>query len=64
MFWPTRARVTQTRSRGLIGNIPEEAMKQTTDAVSGSESVPFRPGMNKTKQKTWRSNLKESPTSY
>ena len=60
VFWPTRARVTQTRSRGLTGNIAEEAMTQATDAVSGSESVPSRPGMNKTKQQTWRSNLMES----
>ena len=49
--WPTRARVTQTRSRGLTGNFAEEAIAQTTDAVnSGSESVSSRPGMNKSKQ--------------
>ena len=40
----------QTRLRGITGNIAEEAMTQITDAVSGSESVPSRPGMNKTKQ--------------
>ena len=49
--------MTQTRSRGLNGNIEEEAMTQTTDAVSGSESVPSRSGMNK--QQSWRSDLKE-----
>ena len=34
-------------------------MTQTTDAVSGSESVPSRLGMNKTKQQLL-SDLKES----
>ena len=43
--------MTQTRSRGLTGNLAEEAITQTTDAVdSGSESVSSRPGMNKSKQ--------------
>ena len=42
VFWPTRAIVTQTRSRGITGNIAEEAKTQTTDAVSGSESIPSR----------------------
>ena len=60
MFWPTRARVTQTRSRGLIENFAEEAITQTTDVVSGSESIPSRSRMNKTKQQLWRSDLKES----
>ena len=55
-----RAGVTQTRSKGLTGNIVEEAMTQTIDAVSGSEYVPSRLGMNKTKQQSWRSDLKES----
>ena len=52
--------MTQTRSRGLTGNIAEEAMTKTIDAVSGSESVPSKPGINKTKQQSWRSDLKES----
>ena len=44
--------MTQTRLRkGLSGNIAEETMTQTTDAVSGFESVPSRLRMNKTKQK-------------
>ena len=34
--------MTQTRSRGLTGNIAEEAMTQIIDAVSGSESVPSK----------------------
>ena len=51
VFWPTWARVTQTRSRGLTGKFAEEAITQTTDAVnSESESVSSRPGMNKSKQ--------------
>ena len=49
--------MTQTRSRRLI---EEEAITQTTDVVSGSESIPFRSRMNKTKQQLWRSDLKES----
>ena len=52
--------MTQTRSRGLTGNIAEEAMTQTIDTVSGSESVPSGLGMNKTKQQSWRNDLKES----
>ena len=40
--WPIRARVTQTRSKGITGNIVEEAKTQTTDAVSGYELVLFR----------------------
>ena len=60
MFWPTSARVTQTRSRGLIENFAKEAITQTTDVVSGSESIPSRSRMNKTKQQLWRSDLKES----
>ena len=40
--WPIWARVTQTRSKGITGNIVEEAKTQTTDAVSGYELVPFR----------------------
>ena len=52
VVWPTRARVTQTGSRGPTGNFAEEAIIQTTDidAVSGSESFPSRPGMNKAEQ--------------
>ena len=60
VFWPTRARVTQTRSRGLIGNVTAEAITQTTDVFYGSESIPSRSRMNKTKQQLWRSDLKES----
>ena len=52
--------MTQTRSRGLVENFVEEAITQTTDVVSGSESIPFRSRMNKTKQQLWRSDLKES----
>ena len=52
--------MTQTRSRGLTGNIAKEAITQTIDTVSGSESVPYRLGLNKTKQKLWKSDLKES----
>ena len=60
MFWPTRARVPETKSKELTGSFVEEAITQTTDVVSGSESIPSRPGMNKTKQQSWRSDLKES----
>ena len=60
VFWPTRARWTQTRSRGLIENFPEEAITQTTDVVSGSEFIPSGSRMNKTKQQLWRSDFKES----
>ena len=59
VFWPTRARVTQTRSRGLTENFAEEAITQITDVVSGFESIPSRSRMNKTKQQLWRSDLKE-----
>ena len=52
--------MTQTRSKGLIENFAEEAITQTTDVVSGSESIPSRSRMNKTKQQLWRSDLKES----
>ena len=50
VFWPTRVRVTQTRSKGLIENFAEEAITQTTDVLSGSEPIPSRSRMNKTKQ--------------
>ena len=40
--------MTETRSRGLIKNFAEEAITQTTDVVSGSESIPSRSRMNKT----------------
>ena len=60
MFWPTRARVTQTRSRRLTGNFVEEAITQTTDTVSGFESDPFRLGITKTKQQSWRIDFVES----
>ena len=59
VFWPTRAGVTQTRSKGLIENFAEEAITQTIDVVSGSESIPSRSRMNETKQQLWRSD-KES----
>ena len=52
VFWPTRARVTQTRSRGLTENFAGQPITQTTDAVSGSESVSSRLRMNKTKQQS------------
>ena len=52
--------MTQTRSRGPIENFSKEAITQTTDVVSGSESIPSRSRMNKTKQQLWRSDLKES----
>ena len=64
VFWPTRARVTQTRSRGLIENFSEEAITQTTDVVSGSESIPSRPRMNKTKQQLWKSDLKSHRSTH
>ena len=59
VFWPTRAGLTQTRSKGLIENFAEEAITQTIDVVSGSESIPSRSRMNETKQQLWRSD-KES----
>ena len=46
VFWPSRAKVTQARSRGLIENFAEEAITQTTDVVSGSESIPSISRMN------------------
>ena len=49
VFWPTRTRVTQTRSRGLTENFTEKAITQTTDVVSGSESITSRSRMNKIK---------------
>ena len=52
--------MSQTRSRGLIKNFAGEGITQTTDVVSGSESIPSRSRMNKTKQQLWRSDLKES----
>ena len=59
VFWPTRARVTQTRSRDYCRR-SHDTDTQTPDVVSGSESIPSRPGMNNTKQQLWRSDLKES----
>ena len=50
----------QTISKGLNRNFVEETITQTTDAVSGSELIPSRAGMNKTKLQSWRSDLKES----
>ena len=50
VFWPSRAKVTQARSRGLIENFAEEVITQTTDVVSGSESIPSISRMNKIKQ--------------
>ena len=50
VFWPIRARVTKTISRGLIRNFAKETITRTTDVVSGSESVSSRLGMNKSKQ--------------
>ena len=52
--------MTQTRSRGLTESFAEEAITQTTDVVSGSESIPSRSRMNKTKQQLRSSDLKES----
>ena len=51
--------MTQTWSKGLIENFAEEAITQTTDVLSGSESIPSRSRMNETKQQLWRSD-KES----
>ena len=37
-----------------------EVVAPTADAVSGSKTVPSRPGMNKTEAQMKRSNLKDS----
>ena len=59
-FWPARAKVTQTKSRRPTRNFVEEVITQTTDVVSGSESVPSRPGINMTEQQSWKSDLMDS----
>ena len=56
MFWPTRARVTGTKSGKTTGKSVNEVVAPTADAVSGSRTVPSRPEMNKTEAQLQRSD--------
>ena len=60
VFWPTRARVTGTKSGKPTGNSGNEAIIQTTDATSGSRTVTCRLGMKKTVAQLQRRDLKDS----
>ena len=58
VFWPTRARVT--KSGKPTGKSVNEVVAPTTDTISGSRTVPSKPGMNKTEAQLQRSDLKDS----
>ena len=60
MFWPTRARVTGTKSGKPTRKSVNEVVAPTTDTISESRTVPSRPVLNKTEAQLQRSNLKDS----
>ena len=60
MFWPTRARVTGTKSGKPNGNSFNEAVKQITDATSGFRTDTSRRGMKKTEEQLQKKDLKDS----
>ena len=60
MFWPTRARVTGTKSGKPTIKSVNKAVVLTTETISRSRTVPSKLGMNKTEAQLQRRDLKDS----